>query len=201
MRAILSVCGVVYMSEIWLPISGCDICEGRYEVSDIGRIRSVGYEDRRGTWRNPRIMRTHLDTHGYVIISLTTVRGRNSFFVHRLVAKAFIEHSEDADFVLHLDGNILNNCASNLEWSSIDRPEFCLQNGRKTAKSKSKPVRQYTVDGKFVAEFPSAAEASRVLGVSSHSDISRVCVHAPGRITSGGFIWRFVEDDDLWRQL
>lgn len=53
-------------------------------------------------------------------------------------------------------------------------------------------ISQFTKDGKFIADYPSAIEAYRVTGVNNTS-ISNCC---KGRSKSaGGYIWRFSEDE------
>ena len=38
------------------------------------------------------------------------------YYVHRLLAMAFIDNPENKDFINHIDGNPKNNILSNLEW-------------------------------------------------------------------------------------
>lgn len=51
-----------------------------------------------------------------------------------------------------------------------------------------RPVRQYTLDGQFVAEYSSIREAQRQIG---NSHISECCLEK--RNTAGGFIWKYAE--------
>lgn len=58
-----------------------------------------------------------------------------------------------------------------------------------------KPVRQYTVDGKFVKRYDGLRVASRETGIKN-SNLSACCNRKPRHGTAGGFIWRFVDDDE-----
>lgn len=58
-------------------------------------------------------------------------------------------------------------------------------------KAKAKPVLQYSLQGEFIKEWPSASEASRQLGCN-RSNINAVC-HGQ-RNCAGGFKWKFKEE-------
>lgn len=108
--------------EIWRPVVGH---EGQYEVSDLGRVRSVdrevwvsGSRGRAAHWhpRKGRILRPGR-MNKYNHLSVAIGRG-NSRTVHSLVAEAFIgPRPEDLD-VCHRDGDATNNRASNLYYGT-----------------------------------------------------------------------------------
>lgn len=52
-----------------------------------------------------------------------------------------------------------------------------------------KPVDQYTLDGKFVNTYPSAAEGGRTVGLTNGADVSQVC--KGNRYSAGGYLWRY----------
>ena len=54
----------------------------------------------------------------------------------------------------------------------------------------SKAVLQYDLNGNFIKEYYSMAQAERETGVS-HSNISNVCQHKRYLITSGGYKWEY----------
>lgn len=57
------------------------------------------------------------DYNNYEVINLSSGKDTKvRFFVHRLVAKAFIENPDNKNVVNHLDRNRYNNKASNLSW-------------------------------------------------------------------------------------
>lgn len=59
-------------------------------------------------------------------------RGKN-FYVHRLVAEAFIPNPNNLPMVNHKDGNKLNNHVSNLEWVvSSENAQHAVDTGLKT---------------------------------------------------------------------
>lgn len=71
-------------------------------------------------WSNVRAKYlTQESFKGYLRVGLTTDEGSlKHFFVHRLVALAFIPNPEDKPQVNHKDGNKLHNAVTNLEWST-----------------------------------------------------------------------------------
>ena len=76
-----------------------------------------------------------------------------------LVARAFVPNMEMRPFVRHVDGNIRNNRASNLEWSEEK------EDGR-SRKGVGEPVSVWSrKTGELVGSWGSLKEACRALGV------------------------------------
>lgn len=103
-------------NEIWLPVSDF---EGLYEISNIGRVRSVNkqvfngfaYYERKG-----HVLAPHLRPNGYYSAMLYKDGKYKCFAVHRLVALAFLPNPENKPFIDHIDGNPQNNKLENLRW-------------------------------------------------------------------------------------
>lgn len=94
---------------------------GSYQVSDIGRVRSldrvITFKDGRMRKFKGRVLKPYLNNKGYEQVKLYSVNGRNNKSVHRLVLEAFKPHVNMSDLeVNHMDGNKLNNHLTNLEW-------------------------------------------------------------------------------------
>lgn len=85
--------------------------EGRYEVSNDGRVRSH-------TARNPRDLSPNYMKNGYRAVQLWRDNKPTGAYVHRLVAAAFVAGGGDGMDVRHLDGSRDNNHASNLAWGT-----------------------------------------------------------------------------------
>lgn len=103
--------------EEWRDISGF---EGYYQVSNLGRVRSLdrenvrygkGYRTIKG-----RILKQLLAGRGYCYVNFSVDGVYSRHYVHRLVANAFIRNADNKQEVNHKDGNKLNNTVSNLEW-------------------------------------------------------------------------------------
>ena len=182
------------MLEVWRPVKVFNMFayDGgyRYEVSNFGQVRRRGYWGYKHRKFYPdRILRQHLDRNGRWKVVLQADGVAHTVRVHRLVALSFVDKPVYANQVIHLDGDVKNNHASNLKWASSTSATPYVSN-------MSKPVRQYTLDGEFLAEYASASAAMRVLGYD-HSTISACCLRKKCRRTSYGFLWRFVDDDEF----
>ncbi len=118
--------------------------------------------------------------------------------VHRLVAKTFIPNPDSKPQVNHKDGNKKNNKVSNLEWATrsenmLHALDVGLNPMVKNNKSHSKAVDMYSLDGKILLTFPSAAEARRQTGIDAAH--IRSCCKGKQK-TSGGFMWKYHSGGD-----
>jgi hypothetical protein len=104
-----------YAIERWLPVQGY---EGIYEVSDLGRVRSLDRQVQnmgKIDQVSGQVLAACKAGKGYLFVKLCRDGGHRRFYVHRLVATAFLPPSE-APFVNHIDSVKTNNVAANLEW-------------------------------------------------------------------------------------
>lgn len=167
--------------EIWLPIAGYT---GLYEVSSLGRVRSLDYRhDGR-----VQVLKPITHANGYLQVTLYKDGKCKKCTVHRLVAEAFLPNVEGLSQVNHKDECKTNNAVSNLEWCTAS---YNLQYGTapsRRAAAQSKPVEQRTKDGRLLTTWPSLMEAWRQTGIRHISE----CCNGK-QYTAGGFIWRYVE--------
>lgn len=175
--------------EIWKDI---DEFKGVYQVSNLGRVRSLDHYASngvatilyKGTIRKLKTMPS-----GYICV---TLKNKN-YYVHRLVATAFIENPENKATVNHLDENKANNNVCNLEWATqrenVTYNDLPKRNGLKQRgiTRNNKPVSQFTLDKVFIKTFSSALEAYRQTGI--HYGSIRKVVQGKLRM-AGGFLWQ-----------
>lgn len=180
------------MSERWAPI-----VDG-YEVSDLGRIKSVARQVRaRAGFRTIEegIRRTFASrSTGYLQIC---IRGRR-YDVHRLVALAFCEGFAPGLFVNHKNGDRADPRAENLEWvthSENLRHAMRVLGSRMgpigrtgEANTQSKPVIATNLKTGEQIRFAGGRDAVRQIGAQS-SCVSRAC---RGQIKHHlGYSWQF----------
>ena len=96
------------MNIEWKPIKDY---EDLYLVSNTGLVKSLH-------WGKEKLLKQVIRSknYQYYFVGLLKNKKRKYFAVHRLVAQAFIENTNNYAQVDHLDGNKLNNNADNLEW-------------------------------------------------------------------------------------
>lgn len=108
------------MKEEWRPVPQY---EGMYEVSSLGRIKSLTrvVKGSRGSKSksNGRILKQGKHSHGYRRVSLCNNGVIKYSNVHRLVAIAFIDNPDNLPVVNHIDNDPSNNVVSNLEWTTF----------------------------------------------------------------------------------
>lgn len=184
------------------------ICKlgGKYStVCDYLYIRENGdvvsyYKGQKG-----RTLKNRYATKGYRQISLHN--GPKSAKVHRLVALAFIPNPDNKPQVNHIDGNKANNHVDNLEWitnsenakhaqiTGLRNPEKWTTGSKNYQYDKphkdNKAFLQFDLEGNFIAEYYSQAQASRaVTGITgNYSGISRVCKGK--QKTALGYKWEY----------
>ena len=111
--------------EIWKPIAGY---EEFYHVSNYGRIKSFKR-------KKPIILTPALNQNGYLRVHLSLDGKKKNFFVHILVATAFIPNPDNKPEVNHRIGWKLNCYVGNLEWSTREEnQQHAVDNGLNVAK-------------------------------------------------------------------
>jgi hypothetical protein len=98
--------------ERWLPVVGF---EGRYEVSDLGRVRSLPRK-----WAKGGLMKPCLN-QGYLIVRLSRNARTRSFAIHCLVAEAFLGRRPEGMQVCHGPGGMTDNRLVNLSYGTLSK--------------------------------------------------------------------------------
>jgi len=189
--------------EIWKDIAGY---EGIYQVSNMGRVKSLDRLDRLGRRTYGCIRIPSKGKTGYLNVNLRNGYEKR-FYIHRLVAEAFIPNPENLPCINHRDEDKENNSIDNLEWCShkynnshgtrIDR--ICANDEYKNSRDRStrkaadkcfKPVLQFDKSGNFICKYESGVAAATETGIST-ALISQCCL---GKIkTAKGYIWKHAE--------
>ena len=184
--------------EVWKDVVGF---EGLYQISNMGRVRSLNYAKKKG---NVRIMKPYLN-RGYWRINFP--KGNKKFFhkfIHTLVAEAFIPNVENKPEIDHINTVTTDNRVCNLRW--VTKSEN--QNNPLTLKHKSEAIKGRPLPKEQVRKmreenprsqkvicvetgmiYISASEAARQTGIPQ-GNISRAC--RKGGNMAGGYRWKLV---------
>ena len=174
------------MQEVWKDIKGY---EGLYQVSNLGNIKSSS---------SSQNLNPSLHSGGYLKIELYKNGKGKYFYVHRIVAEAFIRNQEAKAQVNHIDGNKKHNSVDNLEWATPSENishAFKIGLLQSPMKGKygnlnplSKKIDQYSVEGKFINTWDSISDVVR------HFDCARTSIYRCLRgetKTSMGYVWKY----------
>ncbi len=169
-------------NEIWkqVVLENVDMKDKTYFVSNLGRFKN-SY----GT-----IMDNYkVNENGYIRVYIYN----KTYALHRLIALTFIENPENKEQVNHIDGNKLNNCVANLEWTT------CSENNLHKFKiglgnNFTRKIVQYDLEMNKVNEFKSIAEAAKQLNIGK-TNINGVLRNI--NKTAGGFVFKYADDTNI----
>ena len=163
-----------FKRETWRDIPGY---EGRYQVSNLGRIRSI----------KVTLLRPY-NARGYLVASLRAGGANVRHGVHRFVAEAFIPNPEGKEQVNHINGDKTDNRVENLEWVTCQ--ENNLHRCRVLNGGGGRPERPVVcVDtGEW---FPSITAAADATG----SQLCKILLCCQGkRKHHKGLAWKYAEE-------
>lgn len=137
------------INEVWKDILDFDcFYKGYYQISNLGRVRSLDRIDSLGRKQIGRIL-NGINARGYVRVSLKKNSNNQGARVHRLVAMAFIDNPENKPYVNHKDENKNNNNVDNLEWVTAEENTNWGTGIERRAKTQSIPIKVIYQDNTF----------------------------------------------------
>ena len=180
-------------NEEWRDVVGY---EGLYQVSNLGRVRSVDKIIKTGRGYVSRLVKGKMKkikvhSNGYLEVNLSSNGKAKTYKIHRLVSMAFIPNPRHFKEVNHKDEDKTNNNVDNLEWCSSKYNANYGNRNKKSSLARSKSIIQYTLYGVMIAEYNSLTNA----GLSVNGNAQGVFSCARGYINQyQGYIWRYKED-------
>lgn len=187
------------IKEIWKDIQGY---EGKYQISNIGRVKSLYLINRQAKIPREKILAYGYNQQGYPFVQLSK-NGKvgKHLSIHRLVAMHFMPNPNNYPVVNHINGIKTDNRVENLEWCT---QKYNIQQSFKNGQQKptwkgktgienpnSKKVRQYDLEDNFIKQWDCLRDVQRELKIFAIS-ISRCC--KGNQETAGGYKWRYAND-------
>lgn len=173
--------------EIWKTLK----INNKYLISNKGRVKSLCYRNS----NKEKILSCY--GKNYKIVKLTKNNERKDYYIHRLVAEAFIDNPNNYPCINHINGDKRDNRVENLEWCTYQhniKEAFKLglsKNKRGSGNGRSVEVNQYTLENKFIRKWESMRLAETTLKIKH---INECCKNK--RKTAGGYIWRLAKQDE-----
>ena len=147
--------------------------EGLYAITEDGQVWN---------YRLKRFIKSYDNGFGYLKISLRKDKKVKKYYIHRLVAEAYIPNPDGLKYINHKDEDKHNCNVDNLEWCSA-RYNLTYGSKQKTLNKPTTPILVYCPETDTV--YPSLAEAARQLGVHKQSVYN--CLHGLSDSTASGY--------------
>lgn len=166
-------------NEEWRDIEGY---EGLYQISNLGRVKSLGNT----MLRKEKILKPNKHNCGYYRVELSKNNKQKWYYIHRLVAQAFIPNPDDLLFINHKDEDKTNNAVGNLEYCTARYNCNYGTHNERIAKALSKKV--LCVETGVI--YQSTQEIQRKIGLPQ----SNICLCCNGKQkTCGGYHWKYID--------
>ena len=154
--------------EVWKKIAEYG---GKYEVSNLGRVKSIPRTTTKGGILKPY----HNKTNGYMYVGLHKGGSGHSKRVHKLVMMAFNPRPTgtyyDKDYTInHIDGDKTNNHIDNLEWCTQSENQIKAYEIGLNGKCCKRVINLTTMQ-----IFDSLTDAAQSVGGNKADAVGRVC--------------------------
>lgn len=182
-------------NEIWKDVAGY---EGLYQVSNLGRVKSLKYRKKNEERILARYQRKEKD---YIRVQLWHGGKLKFAQVHRIEYEAFYGPIPEGMEVNHINEDKTDNRLENLNlmtrkenanWGTAIERNSAKRMNTKAFRCSARPVLQFDLDGTFIQEWPSQKEIERQLGFAQRN-ISAACRQLPHHNTAYNYVWRYKE--------
>ena len=176
--------------EIWKDIDGY---EGLYQVSNMGRVRSLARTVCHGRFhklQEEHLLHMELINSGYHQVVLSKNGKLKAFRVHRLVAMAFVDGYKPGLVVNHKNEIKDDNRAENLEWATYKQNANHGTAIERRVDKYSTVVEQRSMNGTLIATYKNTVEAGKATDFRDRG----ICACCNGKNkTYRGFKWNYAE--------
>ena len=117
--------------------------EGLYGITSCGKVWS---------YKKKKFLSPGENGDGYLFVILCKNNEMKKYYIHRIVAEAYLPNPENLPQVDHIDNDRTHNYLNNLQW---------ITHRDNVRKGRNKPILQYDLDGNFIREWPSATDVGR----------------------------------------
>ncbi|MCT3326802.1 endonuclease [Lacticaseibacillus paracasei] len=157
--------------EIWKDIEGY---EGLYQVSNMGRVRSLDRKDAREHRIKGKMLADCRTRCGYRMVGLHQGGNAKCWLIHRLVAMTFIPNPNGYLEINHKNEDKTDNVVPNLEWCTREYNNNYGTHNEHMAKALEQPI--YVISGSGLRYFfRSSKKAAELLGLDGRS--VSACLH------------------------